>query len=328
LQRNATASQRNATASQRNAPALLKNATTSQRNAPVSQRNEATLENIVQNGQSKTILEQKDAILDQSEVLSQKTSNETLQNKITDTVKHADTTLKSKPVIAKPKKDNKSVLWSLAISGGANYISGNNIWGQSTSAGAYFSGATSFPTTSVSNPPSNILNLPKTGYHFAAGVNIEKQLNRKILLQSGLIYRYLENKTTFNNSSLVNLLSANTTEYKNSLHLAELPVNIKYCFNPDSKTKLSLLAGGNIAVAVKKNWLFINSDLNQYEEKPSGINTVFFGLQTGASINFNNRFSLSLIARKNITSVQNTSSKYYLQQLDFQLNIPLKSFKK
>jgi hypothetical protein len=89
-----------------------------------------------------------------------------------------------------------------------------------------------------------------------------------------------------------------------------------------------LLAGGNIAVAVKKNWLFINSDLNQYEEKPSGINTVFFGLQTGASINFNNRFSLSLIARKNITSVQNTSSKYYLQQLDFQLNIPLKSFKK
>jgi len=243
------------------------------------------------------------------------------------TNKFADTT--SKKIINKKQTSKRGLSWSLAIGGGANYVSRNNVLGQPNESSFYNSGLTSTPSTATaSNPSSNILNLPKTGYHFSLGVNVEKPLSKKLSLESGLIYRYVESKIIFQNNSVTNFLSTSSQEYKNNLHLLELPVGLKYCFNPSSKNKLSLLIGGNVAIALKRNWLFINDDLHLYQENSNEINTVLFGLQAGASINFNNKFSLSLVAQKNITSVQKSSSKYYLQQIDFQLNIPFKSLKK
>ncbi len=265
----------------------------------------------------------------QTELATEIVKNETLQNKNIDTLKQVDSSATKANTIAKTIKKSEKTVWSLAIGGGANYVSRNNVLGQPNESSFYGSGLTSTPSTATaSNPSSNILSLPKTGYHFSLGVNVEKQLSKKLTLESGLMYRYLENKITFNNNSLTNFLSTSRLEYKNSLHLLELPVGLKYCFNPSSKNKISLLAGGNIAFAIKKNWLFVNDDLHLYQDNSNEINTVLFGLQAGASINFNNTFSLSLVAQKNTTSVQKSSSKYYLQQINFQLNIPFKSFKK
>jgi hypothetical protein len=256
-------------------------------------------------------------------------NEETVQNKNVDTTKHIDSSMKKENLSSFVINIAKKSVWSFVIGGGANYISRNNIFIQSNESLLYSSGLTSIPTTSTTNPSSALLSLPKTGYKFSLGVHVEKPLNKKVSIQSGLMYRYLENKLTVNNNLATNFLSTTSSlEYKNNLHLIELPINLKYCFNPRSKNKLSLLAGGNIAFALKKNWLFVNDDLYQYQESSNEINTVLFGLQTSASINFNNKFCISLIAQKNITSIQKSSSKYYLQQVDLQLNIPFKSFKK
>jgi hypothetical protein len=266
----------------------------------------------------------------QTDLVSEIVKNQMLQNKNIDTVKYIDSSLSKENAIAKTITKSRKISWSLAIGGGANYVSRNNVFGQKNEDGIYSSGLTSTPTTATStNPSSNMLSLPKTGYHFSVGVNVEKQLNKKMSLVSGLMYRYLENSLKLNNISVANFLSTrNNFEYKNSLHTIELPIGFKYCVNQTSKNKISLLAGGNIAFAFKKNWLFVNDDLHQYEENYNEINTVLFSLQTAASINFNNKFSLSLIAQKNIISIQKSSSRNYLQQIDFQLNIPFKSLKK
>ena len=58
-----------------------------------------------------------------------------------------------------------------------------------------------------------------------------------------------------------------------------------------------------------------------YSENNNNINTIFWDLQTGTTINFNNKFLLGLFAKKSITPVQKSSSKYYWQQLNFQISI-------
>ena len=255
----------------------------------------------------------------------------TLQNKTTDTVKPIDTTLKSKNLIATSVK-NRKLSWSLAIGGGANYVSRNNIWGQSKDESLYSSALTSMPGTNLSNTNSPNLSLPKNGYHFSLGINVDYKLSKKWTLQSGLKYQYLENKLGLQEDSVAtfppNYYISNKNTYTSYSNQIQIPLNIFFCINPKNKNKISFQAGAEVSWVFKDNWLNEIDDINRYQSLVEQNKRILFALETGASINFNDKFSLGLIARKYLTPSQKSFSKYYWQQIDFQLNIPFKSFKK
>ncbi len=247
------------------------------------------------------------------------------------TNKFADTT--SKKIINKKQTSKRGLSWSLAVGGGANYVSRNNIGGQQSESNIYNNGFTSTPTTATSaNPSTNILSLPTTGYHFSIGMNVDYKLSKRWTLQSGLKYQYMENKIGLQEDSVTFLPAyyylSNEKVYTNYSNQIQVPINISYCINPKSKTEISFKVGANISWIFKDNWLNKIDNLYRYQSFLEQNKRFLLALETGASININNKFSLSLFARKYLTQAQKSSSKYYWQQIDFQLNIPFKSIKK
>ena len=57
-----------------------------------------------------------------------------------------------------------------------------------------FNTLSSSTTTGAANNSNAYISLPKTGAHFSVGVNVDYTISKKISLQTGLRYRYLENK--------------------------------------------------------------------------------------------------------------------------------------
>ena len=227
-----------------------------------------------------------------------------------------------------PIAANKIIQYSLAIGGGANYLSRNNILGANENNVNYLSNTTGTATSAT--PPTNgntNLALPKTGFHFSVGVNIDYHLSKKWGLQTGLMYSYLENRIGLKEDS-VKLYPAyyylsDKETYTNYSNQLEIPINISYCINPNSKNKISFQTGLNFAWIFKDNWLDKKDNIERYQAIIEQNKRILIGLQTGASINFNNKFTVSLIAKKYITPAQKSTSKYYWQQLDVQVNLPL-----
>lgn len=228
----------------------------------------------------------------------------------------------------KPTSETKKIFWNLAVASGVNYLSRNSLFSQNISNVYTASSATSgvLPT-----PQTNSLSLPNTGFNFSLGLNGNYPITKKSKVQFGLHYNYLQNNMalepvpqTTMNIYAADFRTGNNLVYKNNMHLLSVPVNYVYCFNPLSKTKISLIAGGSIDFAIAKKWLYVNDENNYYQKNDDAINTFFVALNTGVNINFNNKFSVDLLAKKHLTSVQQTSSKYYWQQINMQVNVPLK----
>ncbi len=270
----------------------------------------------------------------QTDLASEIIKNETLQNKNIDTLKQIDSSATKENTIAKTIKKSEKTVWSLAIGGGANYVSRNNVFGEAKTQDALNNNLTSSPTATSGgvNSSSNILSLPKTGYHFSLGVNVDLKLSERWMLQSGLKYQYLENKLGLQEDSTTFFPSyyylSSKEVYTNYSNQIQVPINISYCINPQNKTEFSLKMGADVSWIFKDNWLNKVDNVYRYQSLIEQNQRVLIALETGASVNFNNKFSLSLVARKYLTPAQKSSSKYYWQQLDFQLNIPFKSFKK
>ena len=331
LSRGTSSLSKNAASLSRNTSSLSTNVSSLSSNASSLSRNTSSLPSIASSLQNNS-----SGLDDKAGTLGENASTvsnhiSTLQNKTTDTVKPIDTTLKSKNLIATSVK-NRKLSWSLAIGGGANYVSRNNIWGQSKDESLYSSALTSMPGTNLSNTNSPNLSLPKNGYHFSLGINVDYKLSKKWTLQSGLKYQYLENKLGLQEDSVAtfppNYYISNKNTYTSYSNQIQIPLNIFFCINPKNKNKISFQAGADVSWVFKDNWLNEIDDINRYQSHVEQNKRILFALETGASINFNDKFSLGLIARKYLSPSQKSFSKYYWQQIDFQLNIPFKSFKK
>ena len=229
------------------------------------------------------------------------------------------------------KKATKKLNWSLAIGGGLNYISRNNIFGQDETIKTLNTLSTPVSTGATSNTNTK-LSLPKTGFHFSVGVNLDYTISKKLSLQTGIKYRYLENELGLTADTIqVNptyYYLGNQIKYINYSNQFEIPIAINYCINPLSNTKISLIGGVNLTYIFKDNWLNLYDNISRYQPSVNQNHRFLFGLHTGVSFNFNSKFSFYIIAQKNLSAVQKNSSKYYWQQLDFQINIPFKSLKK
>lgn len=228
----------------------------------------------------------------------------------------------------KPTYTTKKISWSLAVAAGVNYLSRNGLFSPAVS--------NSYTASSVSSggivmPQSGLLSLPKLGFNFTVGVNGNYNLSKKIDLQFGLNYSFLQNSLAVEQipqnamnpfDDLYRSGTANTI--KNNYHLISIPLKFQFCVNPKSKNKLAFITGGSVEYALAKNWLFVNDDNYYYQKNNDALNTVFAAAHAGFSINFNNKFSVNLLAKKYTTPVQNSSSKYYWQQINMQVGIPLR----
>ncbi len=262
------------------------------------------------------------AILNKSPFLNH-IKKDTLQQKtIFDSVR----SIATKNVILN-KKQTKKLDLSIAFGGGVNYVSHNSVFGKDGNANSGLSNLATQPATSSSSGQfsnNNLLPLPKTGYNFSVGINANYILSKKWSLQSGLAYKYLQNNLSINTNATNAFSAGGNFNYKNHFHLLQIPLNISYCLNTKAKNKVSLIGGATANFSLENNWLFADNQQGYYAAEKNNINNILFELQAGASISFNNKFSVSLLAQKSITPVQKSSSKYYWQQLNFQVNIPLK----
>lgn len=230
-----------------------------------------------------------------------------------------------------PQKIIQKITWSAVWGGGLNYLSRKNIFGEDETMKT-FNTLSSSTTTGVTNNSNAYISLPKTGAHFSVGVNVDYNISKKISLKTGLRYRYLENKLALIADTTPiypgYYLTGNQILYINYSNQFELPFNVNYHINPSDKIKISIIGGVNLTWVFKDNWLVAYNFLNRYQPLLYQDKRLLFGLQTGLSVNYNNKFSLSLLALKNMTPVQKTGAKYYWQQLDMQLSIPFKTSKK
>ena len=228
-----------------------------------------------------------------------------------------------------PQKKMQKITWSAVWGGGLNYLSRKNIFGEDETLKTFNTLSTS---TGAANNSNAYIALPKTGTHFSIGVNLDYTISKKMLLQTGLKYRYLENKLSLIIDSTAiyppYYVTGNQIQYINYSNQLELPFNINYILNPSNKIKISIIGGVNLTWIFKDNWLVAYDLLNRYQPLLNQDKRWLFGLHTGLSVNYHNKFSLSLLARKNMTPVQKTGAKYYWQQLDMQLSIPFKTSKK
>lgn len=350
LDKNTSTFDKNTSTFDKNTPVLDKNITVFDRNIATSDKKIKSL------GKTLAILDKKESMLDKNSAL-------TVENKLNVVKSHTfsdknelkllasnsidDKNDTGKTIVSLPKKQDsiavtknldeknlksasttKKISWSLAASGGINYLSRNGLFSKNTS-NVYT--ASSVTSGALPAPQTNSLSLPNTGFNFSIGLNGNYSISKKSMVQFGLHYNYLQNnialepvpQTTMNIYAADYILGNNLT-YKNNMHSLSVPINYVHCFNPLSKTKISLIAGGSIDVAIAKKWLYVNDENNYYQKNSDAINTFFVALSTGLNFNFNNKFSVDLLAMKYLTSVQQSSSKYYWQQINMQVNVPLK----
>lgn len=209
---------------------------------------------------------------------------------------------------------------------GVNYLSTNNVFGLQPNNNSSYNLAIS---TGTSTSATKNISLPTTGFTINLGIQAKYNLSSKITFATGLQYRYLQNNLNVENNlaTASTYVTTNSTSYKNHFHLAEIPMHFLFSLNAKSKTKVSLITGATVSFTISNNWLFVNSSQGYFESMPNNINKTFCSFQLGSNINFNNKFSVNIIASKSITSVQSQSQQYFWQQLNLQTNLPLNILK-
>ncbi len=326
LRRNDIATHRNGSSRSVNDIAQRKNVSVPEINSlPTNQNSNSSIEGSINTPQDNKVTEQ---------VKNEQAQNVTevaITKKALSIVK-ADTTKTPEKKEAIAKQQTKKIDWTVAIGGGTNYLSRNGLF-NSSSEKIYVSNITT-GTASSPLPQSSSLSLPNTGFNFNIGINGNYALSKKSTVQFGLHYKYLQNNIGLNSNvdstADMNLTYSlgNSLIYKNTYQLLSVPISYKYCFNPSAKNKISVIVGGTIDYSIAKNWLFVSDAKDYYEKNNSELNNFFASLHTGFSFNINNKFSIDITANKYLNAVQKSSSKYYWQQLNMQVNIPLHQFKK
>jgi len=330
--KNSSIIDKNTYVSAKKTPTLVKNSSIFDENTHLSAINTSTFvknssildENTHISAKKTPTLDKNNSILNENTHISDKdipTLGESNETNIIDSLNRKTTKIISR--LNYPKK----LHWSLTFGGGVSYLSRNGLL-SSTQEQIYTSNVSA---GSVPPQQNNNLSLPNSGFNFNVGVNGDYILSKKSTLQFGLHYKYLQNNIALElvpqtTMFLLDDLYRNGDYliYKNNYHFISIPVSYKYCLNPSAKNKISFIVGGSMDYAIAKNWLYINNEQSYYEKNNNELNNFFTSLHTGLSFNINNKLSVDIVAKKYLNTVQKSSSKYYWQQLDMQLNIPLK----
>lgn len=182
--------------------------------------------------------------------------------------------------------------------------------------------------------PANIYPLAteaKNGVNFFAGIVYEKNINKRWCFNTGLQYRYLQNKQSVGLDSTVTggiiyYTAVNTTTKTNYAHWLQVPVVLSYSINPSAKNKFQLILGGSFAWAFAEKWLVTdpNNFAHPYFYNASINNHVFVNLSAGIGYNYNDKFRILLLAEQSLSPIHKQSTnKFYWQQLSLQISKPI-----
>ncbi|OIR05424.1 hypothetical protein GALL_124750 [mine drainage metagenome] len=238
----------------------------------------------------------------------------------------AITTSSSKNNIPKTEK-NKNNHWLINFGGGSLHANQINLF---PATAASYSNVGSANPGGISNAGNQILEA-STGFHFFGGIVYENNISKRWDFNTGLQYRYLQNKQSVGIDStltggIIYFTAANNSVKTNYAHWLQVPVMLNYNLNPSAKNKFQLIFGGSLAWAFAEKWLVTdpNNFVHPYFYNTSINNHLFINLNAGIGYNYNNRFRISLLTEQSVSPIHKQSTKkFYWQQLSLQINKPI-----
>ena len=175
------------------------------------------------------------------------------------------------------------------------------------------------------------------GFGFAVGVHRQSQISEHWSFETGLMYRYFQNKQTVGSrqdSSLGNnktysianyyYKAGNTNSITNYAHSIEIPLLLNYTINPKQKNKFYLQAGIEAGYMFAKKWIITDEIWNSYYYQSSLLKSFQLNTLLGVGINFNNHIQTNIYFRQAVTPLYKTNNnKTYTNQLALQVLIPV-----
>lgn len=239
-------------------------------------------------------------------------------------------------IIKQLKKSSKSQRWFVTVGVGIlktsqTYRTSSLVFNNGVAVG---SGAPGSPVLGGSTGNTPAIANAKTGFNLQFGIGYNTELSKHWTLQTGLQYRYLNNKqglkadttTGFTNS----FIADNSHFITNKAHWLQVPITFAYNLQPKSKQKICLLVGGSVAYALSKQWLISNTNTGRFYYDASANNRWLLGVHGGLSYSFNERLHLAVLAEYTFTPIQssyNTKSNHFLQY-NLQISTPVNFLKK
>ena len=178
----------------------------------------------------------------------------------------------------------------------------------------------------------------KTGVSLEAGINYRLLFNSQWMLETGLLYHYLQNKQVTGYDS-VNYKFMQETNHASMLYI---PVESGYTINPHASSKVHILLGGSAAWIFSEQWA---TTVKKYTTAPTtsftgaggptvsapavqgSNNHLLAGIHAGIMYQLHDQFEISLESERTMTAFQkNAISRYYWQQWYLQISKPLNSF--
>ncbi len=239
--------------------------------------------------------------------------------------------LKDSAVTKKIIQPNKKVTqqhWWLTAGFGSLNITQSNLFAVSQNSQSY---ASSPNTISGGSTATGKIIAPQNGFNFFAGIAYEKSINKRWKLNTGLQYRYLQNKQYTGIDSVTasadHYYAAGDTTFKiNNAYCLQLPLGLAYSLNPSAKNKFQLLFGAALDWTMHERWITTSTNNSRFpfHYDASLYNRFLLNLYAGIDYNCNNRFKVSLLVQQSITPIhKQTPEKYYWQQLNLQISKPL-----
>jgi hypothetical protein len=228
---------------------------------------------------------------------------------------------------AKKKAKKQQHQWLVTAGGGISLVKGNNLLSQKSydnatinNSGGSFGGSSGIGS-GQSNMGSQPVPLPNTGFFMLAGIAYESSISKHWTGNIGLQYRYIQNRQTVYDSAL--RATTGNNYVTNNSHWLDLPVSIKYTFNPNGQTKYGLLVGGSVAWAFSQKWAYVPTT-NYYYYNKALNNNIILGLNAGAFIKTSNGLTFTFMGEQSLTPIHKVDyNKYYWRQWSAQVSLPL-----
>ncbi len=226
------------------------------------------------------------------------------------------------------KKGNKKQNWFITLGGGLIHVNQSNLFSTTFPSASSF--ATSGTSVSTGIPAASV------GFNLYSGITYQYPINKRWMLNTGLLYHYLQNKQSVGSdsaaaSSITYFRIGNISTKTNFAHWLQLPLSLGYNLNPSAKNKFQILLGSSLAWSVAEKWLVTDGNHLPYPYyyNASLNNRVIINLHAGINYNYKDRFQISLLAEQSLTPIHKlTTEKNYLRQFSLQIDKPLTRYKK
>ena len=250
-----------------------------------------------------------------------------LINSVTTKNTAAINAIDSTPRNAAIKKDtavtvgNKKERWFITLGTGMLNIAQTGLLTTNQFSPAY-------PAANSTINSYNIIASPRNGFTVMGGVHFEYSIGKRWNLNTGLLYRYLQNHQSVgvdsvSSGGIIYYAAGSKTFQKNYAHWLQLPLGFSWILNPSTRNNFQLIFGVSLAWSFAEKWLVTdaNNSSHPFYYNAAVDNRAIINLQAGIGYNINDHFQISLLGERSTTSVhQQKTESYYWQQFSFHIS--------